>query len=102
MHAVAREEVLLDLVGDHAKAGFFDGQPREGLGVRPHGGGHLIHDGVDLDLREFSQHRLRGFCAARERARLGDGGEITIGGWVGRSRDGHGPGRGARGGGLRD
>ena len=50
VHLVAREEVLLDLVGDNAKAGLFHGQPREGLCLRSHGGGHLVHDGVDLGL----------------------------------------------------
>ena len=33
--ALGREQVLLDLVGDDAEAGFLDGEPREFLGARP-------------------------------------------------------------------
>ena len=55
MHAVGREEVLLDLVGDDAEAGFFDGQARELFGARPRGGGHRVDDAIDLVLGELGE-----------------------------------------------
>ena len=38
------EEVLLNLVGDDAVAGFFDGQAGERLGLRRRGRGHGVDD----------------------------------------------------------
>ena len=68
-----------DLVGDDAEARLFDGEARERLGLRRHGRGHGIDDGVDLGLRELGEDELRVFRAARERARFGNGSEIFVG-----------------------
>ena len=73
------EEVLLNLVGDDAVAGFFDGEPRERFGLRRGGRGHRVDDGVDAFLAELGELEPRLLGAARERARLGDRGQIAIG-----------------------
>ena len=73
------EEVLLDLVGDDAVAGFFDGEPGERFGLRRRGGGHRVDDGVDALLAELGQLEPGLLGAPRQRAGLGDGGEIAIG-----------------------
>ena len=64
-----REQVLLDLVGDDAVAGLFDGQARERFGVRRDGGGHGIDDGVDLGLRKLGEDELAPAFARRASAR---------------------------------
>ena len=73
------EQVLLNLVFDDAVAGFFDGEPREGFGLRRGRGGHRVDDGVDLLLAEFGELEPGLLGAARERARFGDRCEIAIG-----------------------
>ena len=73
------EEVLLDLVVDDAVAGFFDGEPREGLGLRRRRGGHRIDDRIDLFLAELSELEPGLLGAARERAGFGNGHEIAVG-----------------------
>ena len=76
---VGGEEVLLDLVGDDAVAGFLVRQPGEGLGLRRGGLRHRVDDGVDLFLGELGEE-ARGFLrAARERARFVNGGQVAIG-----------------------
>ena len=78
MHALRREQVLLDLVGDDAEAGFFDGQAGERFGLRRDRRGHRVDDGVDLRLGKLGEDELRFLGAARQRARLGDGREIFV------------------------
>ena len=73
------EEVLLDLVGDDAVAGFLVRQPRERLGLRRDGGRHGVDDRVDLVLGQLRQRRRGLLGAARERARFADRGEVAIG-----------------------
>ena len=76
--ALGGEQVLLDLVGDDAVAGFLDGEPRERLGLRRGGRGHRVDDGVDLLLGELGELEPCLLRAPRERARFGDRGEIAI------------------------
>ncbi len=79
VHALRGEQVLLELVGHDAVAGFLHGQAREGLGVRRHGGGHGVDDGVDLGLGEFGERGLRDLGPAGEGPRLGDGRQVFVG-----------------------
>src|SRR5581483_8658622 len=72
------EEVLLDLVGDHAEAGFFDRQPRERLRVSGRRVGHRGDDGVDASLVELGELQPGVLCAARERPRFRDGSEVAV------------------------
>ena len=74
-----REQVLLDLVGDDAEAGLFDGEARQRLGVRRDRRGHGVDDGVDLRLGELGEDGLRALRAARQRARLGNRCEVFVG-----------------------
>ena len=53
------EQVLLDLVGDDAVAGFFVGEAGQRLGLGGGGGGHRVDDGVDLLLGELGERRAR-------------------------------------------
>jgi hypothetical protein len=76
---LGREEVLLDLVGDDAVAGFLDGETGERFGLRRDGGGHRIHDGVDLFLGQLGQRRGGFPGTANERAGFADRREIAIG-----------------------
>ena len=73
------EQVLLNLVFDDAVAGFFDGEPRERLGLRRGRGGHRVDDGVDLRLAEFGELEPGLLGAASQRAGFGDRGEVAIG-----------------------
>jgi hypothetical protein len=75
------EQVLLDLVGDHAVTGLVDGEAGQRFGVRRHRVGHCRDDGVDPLLREFGEQRLRLPRGPRQRSRLGDRGEILVGWW---------------------
>ena len=74
------EEVLLNLVGDDAVAGFLDGEPGEGFGLRRGGGGHGVDDGVDFSWLN-SASSSHACLARRASARFRDGGEVAIG-WV--------------------
>jgi hypothetical protein len=64
--AVGRETVLLNLVGDDAESGFFDGERRQILGVWTHGRRGSIDEAIDLFLRELGERRRREFCARRQ------------------------------------
>ncbi len=55
------------------------GEAGEGFGLRRHGRGHRIDDGVDLLLSEFGELRAGLAGTADECARLLDGREIAIG-----------------------
>ena len=79
VHALGREQVLLDLVGDHAEAGLLDGEARQRLRLRRHRRGHGVDDGVDAFLGELGELGLRLPRTAGELAGLLDGGEIAIG-----------------------
>ena len=80
-HPLRGKQVLLGLVGDHAKGGFFDRQPRQGFGVRRDGRGHGLDDAVDLILGEFGERGLCQLRAARERPGLGDRRQVLVGLW---------------------
>ena len=73
------EEIFLDLVGDDAVAGFFDGEARERLGLLCGCCGHRVHDGVDLVLGEFRQLEPRLLGALRQRSCFRNRGEVAIG-----------------------
>ena len=73
------EEVLLDLVGDDAVAGFLVRQPGERLGLRRDGRRHGVDDRVDLLLGQLGERRRGLFGAPRERAGFADRGEVAIG-----------------------
>ena len=79
MDALRGEEVFLDLVGDDAEAGLFDGESGQRFGLRRDRRGHGVDDGIDLCLRELGEDGLRLFRAARKRAGLGDGRQVLVG-----------------------
>jgi len=72
------EEILLNLVFDDAVAGFFDGQAREGLGLRRRRRGHRVDNGVDLLLAELGELEPCLPGAARQRARFSDRGQVAV------------------------
>ena len=73
------EQVLLDLVGDDAVAGFFVGEAGERLGLGRDRGRHRVDDGVDLFLGELGE-RVGGLLrAARKGPRLVNGRQVAIG-----------------------
>jgi len=67
-----REEVLLDLAGDDAKACFFVGEPRKFLGARTRSGGDGVDDAIDLGLGEFREDRGGALGALDKRPDFGD------------------------------
>ena len=73
-----REQVLLDLVGDDAVAGFFVREAGEGFGLRRDGGGHRVDQRVDLLLGELRQDGGGFPGPAGERPRLLNGCEVAI------------------------
>ena len=77
--ALGGEQVLLDLVGDDAEAGFLDGEPRQRLGLRPDGRRHRVDDAIDLFLREFGEDGARPFGALGQPPRFLGGSEVAVG-----------------------
>ena len=77
------EEVLLNLVGDDAEAGLFDGERGERLSLGRRGRRHRVDDRVDARLVELRQFEPRLLGARRERARLGNRRQVAVG-WRGR------------------
>jgi len=69
------KQVLLNLVGDDAITGFFNGKPRKRFRLQRGGCGHGVDDGVDALLAELGQLEPRLFRASSERPRLRDGSE---------------------------
>src|SRR4029077_17773425 len=75
---LSAEEILLDLVFDDAVPGFLDREARQGFGVRRRRDGHCVHDRVYTSLAELGEREPRHPGAARQRAGLGDGGQIAV------------------------
>jgi hypothetical protein len=87
VHALGREQVLLDLVGDDAVSGLFDRQAGELFGARPGRGRHRVDDAIDLILGELGEERRRLLGALREPARFLNGSEVAVS--LGGSGGGH-------------
>jgi hypothetical protein len=79
VHPLGGEQVLLDLVRDHAEPGFLDREAGQRLGLGRDGRGHRVDDRVNLGLGVLREDGLGGPRATHECPGLGDGGEIRVG-----------------------
>ena len=78
INLLGAEQVLLNLVGDHAITGLFDGEARERLGLSRSGFGHRVDNGIDLGLAEVGQCEPGFLRTSGESARFGYRGEVAV------------------------
>ena len=72
------EEVLLDLVGDDAVAGFLVRETGERFGLRRDGRGHRVDERSICSWENSASAGAAAFARLRERPGLGDGGEVAV------------------------